>query len=61
MSGERLAGYRAGVGIVLINGDRKVWVGRRTDMPAGWSAWQMPQGGIDADETPMQAALRELY
>ena len=30
-------------------------------MPEGWSAWQMPQGGIDGDETPMQAALRELY
>jgi len=29
-------------------------------MPEGWPAWQMPQGGIDADETPMQAALREL-
>jgi putative (di)nucleoside polyphosphate hydrolase len=29
-------------------------------MPAGWSAWQMPQGGIDPGETPMQAALREL-
>lgn len=61
MSGDRLAGYRAGVGIVLINEDGKIWVGRRIDMPAGWSAWQMPQGGIDADETPRQAALRELY
>ena len=30
-------------------------------MPEGWPAWQMPQGGIDADETPLQAALRELY
>jgi putative (di)nucleoside polyphosphate hydrolase len=30
-------------------------------MPDGWSAWQMPQGGIDGDETPMQAAMRELY
>ena len=30
-------------------------------MPSGWPAWQMPQGGIDAGETPMQAALRELY
>jgi putative (di)nucleoside polyphosphate hydrolase len=30
-------------------------------MPVGMSAWQMPQGGIDAGETPMQAALRELY
>ena len=29
-------------------------------MPEGWPAWQMPQGGIDAGETPMQAALREL-
>jgi putative (di)nucleoside polyphosphate hydrolase len=30
-------------------------------MPHGWSAWQMPQGGIDAGETPGQAALRELH
>jgi putative (di)nucleoside polyphosphate hydrolase len=30
-------------------------------MPEGWPAWQMPQGGIDAGETPTQAALRELY
>jgi putative (di)nucleoside polyphosphate hydrolase len=29
-------------------------------MPAGLSAWQMPQGGIDPGETPAQAALREL-
>jgi putative (di)nucleoside polyphosphate hydrolase len=30
-------------------------------MPEGWPAWQMPQGGIDAGETPTQAALRELH
>jgi putative (di)nucleoside polyphosphate hydrolase len=30
-------------------------------MPDGLSAWQMPQGGIDADETPTEAASRELY
>ncbi|MBV9553937.1 MAG: RNA pyrophosphohydrolase [Alphaproteobacteria bacterium] len=53
--------YRPGVGIVLVNHERKVFVGRRIDMPAGWPAWQMPQGGIDANETPMQAALRELF
>jgi putative (di)nucleoside polyphosphate hydrolase len=29
-------------------------------MPAGLSAWQMPQGGIDPGETPAQAAVREL-
>jgi putative (di)nucleoside polyphosphate hydrolase len=29
-------------------------------MPAGLSAWQMPQGGIDPGETPRKAALREL-
>ena len=29
-------------------------------MPAGLPAWQMPQGGIDPDETPREAALREL-
>jgi putative (di)nucleoside polyphosphate hydrolase len=49
------------VGIVLVNREGKVFVGRRIDMPKGWPAWQMPQGGIDGDETPMQAALRELY
>ena len=46
---------------MLLNAERSVWVGRRIDMPNGWPAWQMPQGGIDGDETPMQAALRELY
>jgi putative (di)nucleoside polyphosphate hydrolase len=52
--------YRPGVGIVLLNHERKVWVGRRIDMPPGLSAWQMPQGGIDAGETPLQAVFREL-
>jgi putative (di)nucleoside polyphosphate hydrolase len=61
VSGDDLARYRPGVGIVLVNRDTKVFVGRRIDMPRGWSAWQMPQGGIDGGETPMQAALRELY
>jgi len=46
---------------VLLNREGRVFVGRRIDMPHGWSAWQMPQGGIDAGETPGQAALRELH
>jgi putative (di)nucleoside polyphosphate hydrolase len=52
--------YRPGVGIVLLNRERSVFVGRRINMPAGLAAWQMPQGGIDPGETPQQAALREL-
>lgn len=52
------AGYRACVGVVLINGDGLVFAGRRGDV--GGDAWQMPQGGIDAGETPRRAALREL-
>ncbi len=50
--------YRKGVGIMLINDRREVWVGRRVGVAE--DAWQMPQGGIDAGETPRQAALREL-
>jgi putative (di)nucleoside polyphosphate hydrolase len=54
------AHYRPGVGIMLLNADGNVFVGRRIDMPAGLAAWQMPQGGIDPGETPVEAALREL-
>jgi putative (di)nucleoside polyphosphate hydrolase len=57
---SELAHYRPGVGIMLLNGEGLVFVGRRIDMPAGLAAWQMPQGGIDRGETPRQAALREL-
>jgi putative (di)nucleoside polyphosphate hydrolase len=49
--------YRRGVGIMLLDPRRRVFVGRRIDTP---DAWQMPQGGIDPGETPRQAALREL-
>jgi putative (di)nucleoside polyphosphate hydrolase len=51
--------YRPGVGIMLLNRGGEVFVARRIDMPA-IPAWQMPQGGIDAGETPRQAAFREL-
>jgi putative (di)nucleoside polyphosphate hydrolase len=51
--------YRHAVGIMLLNRDGEVFVGRRIDMPSA-AAWQMPQGGIDPGETPRQAALREL-
>ena len=50
--------YRRGVGVMLLNRDGKVWIGARIDNPD--DAWQMPQGGIDADDDPWAAALREL-
>ena len=56
MSDDRL--YRRGVGVMLINESRQVWVGRRIDNTD--EAWQMPQGGIDKGEEPWPAALREL-
>lgn len=51
--------YRPCVGVMLINRDGLVFAGQRRDSTS--SAWQMPQGGIDAGEKPRQAALRELF
>ena len=51
-------GYRPAVGVMLINVERKVWVGQRLDNKL--EAWQMPQGGLDPGETPLDGALREL-
>jgi len=53
-----LDGYRRGVGVMLLNGEGKVWVGARIDNPD--DAWQMPQGGIDDGEEPWATALREV-
>lgn len=50
--------YRRNVGVVLVNPRGLVFAGQRIDSP--WPAWQMPQGGIDAGESPRDAALREL-
>jgi putative (di)nucleoside polyphosphate hydrolase len=50
--------YRPCVGIMLLNADRKVFVGKRIDQTV--EGWQMPQGGIDPGETPRQAVMREL-
>ena len=55
--------YRPNVGAALFNRDGLVLVARRADLPnaegrAG--VWQLPQGGIDADEDPRVAVLREL-
>ncbi len=50
--------YRPGVGVMLFNRSGLVFVAQRID--AAGEAWQMPQGGIKADEAPRDAALREL-
>lgn len=50
--------YRSGVGIMLINQEKKIFVGKRVDNNS--NAWQMPQGGIDAGEDEDVAVLREL-
>tara|TARA_Y100001960_G_C14535973_1_gene758468 strand:+ start:168 stop:644 length:477 start_codon:yes stop_codon:yes gene_type:complete len=49
---------RIGVGILLLNSENKVFVGKRIDNPQ--SFWQMPQGGVDKNEDFLQAAKREL-
>jgi putative (di)nucleoside polyphosphate hydrolase len=57
--------YRPCVGLMVINADGLVWVGRRADIPGDaegrGSWWQMPQGGIDPGEDPSTAARRELF
>ena len=50
--------YRPAVGVMLLNNERKVWVGQRLDNSL--EAWQMPQGGLDEGEAPLEGALREL-
>jgi putative (di)nucleoside polyphosphate hydrolase len=53
--------YRPCVGIMLINPEGLVWIGRRRQhIVEDGANWQMPQGGIDPDEDPGAAALREL-
>lgn len=64
--------YRPCVGLMIINAKGQVWIGRRagqeklrdatgdvSEVPPLW--WQMPQGGIDKGETPIEAAYRELH
>ncbi len=50
--------YRPCVGIMLLNAEHRVFTASRIDQMV--EAWQMPQGGIDAGEDPLAAALREL-
>ena len=49
---------RQGVGIIVLNKNNEVFVAKRKDNPV--DKWQMPQGGIDFNETPFEAMIREL-
>ena len=49
---------RKGVGVALLNNNNKIFVAKRIDNPNDF--WQMPQGGIDIGEKPLDAAFREL-
>lgn len=58
-----ITAYRPCVGIMLLNKQGLVWIGRRfekknDDGIGKW--WQMPQGGIDEGEDPKAAVMREL-
>lgn len=61
-----ISAYRPCVGIMLVNREGLVFIGRRANknlrehVAPGYE-WQMPQGGIDAGEKPKAAAKRELY
>ena len=55
----RINSYRIGVGIILLNNKKKVFVGKRIDMKN--EAWQMPQGGVIKGEKLEDASYRELY
>ncbi len=50
--------YRKSVGVVMVNHDKKIFVGKRIGNNS--DAWQMPQGGVDLGETEDNAAIREL-
>ncbi len=50
--------YRSGVGIMLINQEKQIFVGKRIDNNS--DAWQMPQGGLDVNEDEDAAMFREL-
>lgn len=49
-------GYRPNVGIVLMHADGRLFWARRVNR----DGWQFPQGGMNSDETPLEAMYREL-
>ena len=58
MNNSKNLPYRKGVGMMVFNDDKKIFVGKRID---NQKTWQMPQGGVDENEDCLSAAKRELY
>tara|TARA_B100000029_G_scaffold452476_1_gene477706 strand:- start:715 stop:1188 length:474 start_codon:yes stop_codon:yes gene_type:complete len=58
MIGKKELPLRLGVGVVVLNKENKVFVGKRKDNPV--NKWQMPQGGVDNGEDLVGAMKREL-
>jgi len=52
--------YRRCAGVALFNKRGQVFLGHRINS-SGQHVWQFPQGGMDKGETPLGAAVRELY
>ena len=57
MNMQRLP-MRNGVGVIVLNNENKVFVGKRKDNPV--DKWQMPQGGVNEGEKLIDAMKREL-
>ena len=55
---EQKLPLRTGVGIIVLNKQNKIFVGKRKDNPG--DKWQMPQGGVDEGEDYIAAMKREL-
>ena len=49
-------GFRPNVGIILMHPDGRLFWARRVTR----DGWQFPQGGMNSDETPLEAMYREL-
>ena len=55
---EKKLPMRNGVGVIIFNKNKKIFVGKRKDNPV--DKWQMPQGGVDDGEDYFSAMKREL-
>jgi len=50
-------GFRPNVAMVIMNNDSQVFWAQRSNN----DGWQFPQGGMNTDETPVEAMYRELH